>query len=583
MQKERSSDDDLSFSTAKQIIFELVFAVSLVGSGVLRDDRFCAVLEVEGQQNFIVIKINCIDKGADKHPLVLQFFHIQLSEPMEPEGHLLHCDPGLGYYSQEIFGSGFSLARTDSPERDLVDFVRISDWPPHFMAVAAGLRQTHQLALLILRKTHTFQQQLHLFTYNFHAVTFRSLRIVSSLPQFVIRSAADEVTIQGWIVSFQFYAVEEAMMKRVNLILCICGIAMLLIACNPGDPDNLFETTAMAPSEATSQPSESTIAGSQPTEMNVAAESDYSYGNMQKNIPSGDYMRNEDSVLFFRNDGKSYLLERYALKTGEVSLLCRDATCARSDGDCPSRGVESNLESYHGTLYGLSSTGIVKKWNGKAWTAITKPGVASFWHADDRLYVVIKDSSLLCYALDSKEPMIAAEEYHGFWNTIFGSYLYYSDYSYNVFRLNLSHPEKGSGILMENTLFVTDGDHLYYTPLDTGYLWRCDMDGKNPVQLTEDPVLPVSWNFDAEYFYFRIEENKNIHAGEAAHQLYRFPKQNPENIQEIAELDETIYQVFTVPGADQIFVTTTAKNSQDSPVYIVNQDGSNLHPIPLSD
>lgn len=359
-------------------------------------------------------------------------------------------------------------------------------------------------------------------------------------------------------------------MRLMKLFFCICAAALLLTACNPGDPDNLFETTA-APSEVTSQSSESTI--------NMIAGPIYAYGNMQKNIPSGDYMQNETSVLFFRNDGKRYLLERYDLKTGEVSLLCRDATCAHSDEDCPSRGVESNLESYHGTLYGLSSTGIVKKWNGKAWTDLTKPGVASFWHADDRLYVVTKDSSLLCYAPDSNKPTMVAEEYHGFWNTVFGNYLYYSDYSYNVSRLDLSHPEKGSQILMENTLFVTDGDHLYYTPLDTGYLWRCDMDGTNPVQLTEEPVMPASWNFDADYFYFRTEENQNIHAGEAAHQLYRFPKQAPENIQEIAELDETIYQVFTVPGAGQIIVTTTAEDSQNSPVYIMNQDGGNLRII----
>ena len=368
------------------------------------------------------------------------------------------------------------------------------------------------------------------------------------------------------------------MMRKMKLFTCICAVALLLAACTPSDPDNLFETTA-APSEGASQPSESTVVSSQPTEGDMIAEPSYAYGNMQKNIPSGNYMQDESAVLFIGSDGKHNLLKCYDLKTGEVRLFCRDATCEHSDETCPSRAIESNLESYRGTIYGLSPKGIVMKWNGKAWTEMTEPGAASFWHAEDRLYVVTKDSSLLCYEPDSKKPVTISEEFPGFWNTVFGNYLYFSSFSYNVSRLDLSHPENGSQILMKDALFVTDGAHLYYTPLDTGYLWRCDMDGTNPVQLTEKQVVPASWNLDADYFYFRMMENQDIYAGTEAHQLYRFPKQDPGAIEKIAELDETIYQVFAVPDAKQIVVTTTAEDTQDTPVYIMDQDGGNLRMI----
>ena len=380
------------------------------------------------------------------------------------------------------------------------------------------------------------------------------------------------------------------MMKHfLSLIVAVC--LCMLAGCHAADPENRFqlseppkrETSAVTevPDTTASEETKEKTLPHPPVPADPQPEIDpaYNYGNMQKNIPSGDYMQDESSILFFDNDGKRFLLKRYDLKTGEVRLLCRDATCEHSDETCPSRAVEANLESYRGKLYGLSSTGIVMKWNGKAWTEMTKPGVASFWHAEDRLYVVTKDCSLLCYEPNSKKPVTIAEEFHGFWNTVFGNYLYFNDYSYNASRLDLSHPEKGSQILMKDTLFVTDGVHLYYTPLDTGCLWRCDMDGTNPVQLTEKTVVPASWNFDADYFYFRTEENQDMYAGDAAHQLYRFPKQDPGSIQKIAELDEIISQVFTVPGARQIVVTTTTKDAQDGPVYIMDQDGGNLRMI----
>ncbi len=54
-------------------------------------------------------------------------------------------------------------------------------------------------------------------------------------------------------------------------------------------------------------------------------EEGYSYGNMQKNVPSGDFMQYEDDIVFLSYSNRRFRLCTYDMKTGGQSLF-KDAT-----------------------------------------------------------------------------------------------------------------------------------------------------------------------------------------------------------------------------------------------------------------
>ena len=52
---------------------------------------------------------------------------------------------------------------------------------------------------------------------------------------------------------------------------------------------------------------------------------------------------------------------------------------------------------------------------------------------------------------------------------------------------------------------------------------------------------------------------------------------NTKQIEKIATLPESVYQIFTVPGTDKIFVTTVTRESNEVPdIYVMGTDGSNM-------
>ena len=68
---------------------------------------FCPVLVVKGDQHFIIVKINRIDKGVYQHFPVALLGDIQLAETVEPEGHKFGAD--LGRFGQLLIGkTGFN-------------------------------------------------------------------------------------------------------------------------------------------------------------------------------------------------------------------------------------------------------------------------------------------------------------------------------------------------------------------------------------------------------------------------------------------------------------------------------------------
>ena len=101
------------------------------------------------------------------------------------------------------------------------------------------------------------------------------------------------------------------------------------------------------------------------------------------------------------------------------------------------------------------------------------------------------------------------------------------------------------------------------------------MDGSEPQLLVEAEVLLASMNFDDEYFYYRLFTDQQLEGTPDSYDIYRFPKEDPTQIEKIVTLEESAYQVFTVPGTGKIFVTTYAPQGEERPLYVMGTDGSN--------
>lgn len=370
------------------------------------------------------------------------------------------------------------------------------------------------------------------------------------------------------------------MMKKAYLFLIALSVCSLLWACNADDPENLFGVT---------EEQETTSGVTVPQETIQTAlinQSEYQYGNMQKNVPSGNFARQENTVLFTftpefnqLTGSKESSLYVYDLVSGEVSLFCKDATCQHRSSECAAAGVNSNLEQYGGRLYGMQFPGTVMELKDGRFEPVTEGTVRHFWHSDGNLYAMTADASLVVYENGSDKSRILLEEYSGYWETIFDGYLYFSEAD-NVNRINLRAEDPQKEVLVRNTMYITDGQHIYYTPEQENYrLYRCDMDGSNPTLLLDKPVLTSRANFDEEYFYFLLNTKYAQVEEETGMTLCRFPKADPTQVEKIAELDGVDGDVYTMPGADQIIVSVESPIDEDGngvrSLYIMGTDGGN--------
>lgn len=62
------------------------------GLNIVKSNRACTVLEIIGQQQFIVIQEYCVDKCINQHSAVLHIGNIQLAEAVQPKSHKLSRD-----------------------------------------------------------------------------------------------------------------------------------------------------------------------------------------------------------------------------------------------------------------------------------------------------------------------------------------------------------------------------------------------------------------------------------------------------------------------------------------------------------
>ena len=352
-------------------------------------------------------------------------------------------------------------------------------------------------------------------------------------------------------------------MKLKWFFVVILIFSLLLTACTATDPDNLFGSVP----EDTSSEDIMYYTGA------------YQYGNMQKNIPSGNFMLLNNEVVFYPSSEGPSILCSYDLLTGEVRPFCKDATCKHAT--CVSGSILGNVEVYNGKLYGKNAdfdieiTTYPVVANGNETEVIINADVNTFFHHDDKLYLKTPDSSLLVLEEGQKEPQVILEEYTCYKQVIFENYLYANRPDDNIIRVDLSAEQPAEEIIIPNAGGITDGEHIYYVDGKTSQLFRCDMDGKNTQLLVEEPVLLASINFDDEYFYYRLFTDGLLHGSSDSRDIYRFPKEDPTQIEKIVTLQESAYQVFTVPGTGKIFVSNHVPLGEERVIYVMGTDGSN--------
>ena len=219
----------------------------------------------------------------------------------------------------------------------------------------------------------------------------------------------------------------------------------------------------------------------------TAIDPDYAYGNMQKNVPSGNFVEHEGQVLFLSYDPASSntMLFTFDPETEEVSTFCKDATCSHTSSSCASGGITANLEACGGTVYGGTLGGAVLELRGDRFETVTDGGASHFWHSGGDLYVATMDSSLLVYEEGSSQPHTLLEEYTGYWETVFGDTLYFQ--SDGMRSIGLNSGDQEAAAVTESADAVTDGRHVYYAPADTLALHRCNMDGSEATPAAGGP------------------------------------------------------------------------------------------------
>ena len=160
----------------------------------------------------------------------------------------------------------------------------------------------------------------------------------------------------------------------LNCVIVMAILCLLLSGCKAVDKDNVFEMpeeelaamTGDAQEDTENKEDAAKNTQEEPdngpsdmpyTDEHTAAGIDpaYPYGNMQKNLPPGNFMEYENRILFTYIDGKHSGSCLYEINkdTLEVTPFCRDATCRHRNSKCTALGAQMNLEVYEGEVYAM--------------------------------------------------------------------------------------------------------------------------------------------------------------------------------------------------------------------------------------
>ena len=367
--------------------------------------------------------------------------------------------------------------------------------------------------------------------------------------------------------------------KKAFLLLISFGLSVFLISCSKAqDPENLFEIPVSEAQDIQDSSVSETDKNATPV-----LTTKYQYGNMQKNVPPGNFMDFGKQILFIASPSGQQILYTFDKETEEISLFCRDATCLHDSLSCVSAGVVSNLEQYNGKIYALNPNNEIMELKNGRFEKIVDGTVYNFWHADNNLYAVSRDGSLVVFEEGSKNPHILIDEYTDYWNVICDQFLYGCS-SKGIRRVNLQSSEPEAELIVQGANSMIDGEYIYYMEDKTFHLYRCNMDGSAPVQRTAYPVLPASINFDETYLYFRLYTGYDL-MGEDSHDVYRLSKENPESIEKICELENYVNTIYTVPDYERIFVETSDTYGAEAKkeYYLVTKDGSDIRLLEFPD
>ena len=376
-------------------------------------------------------------------------------------------------------------------------------------------------------------------------------------------------------------------MKK-RMLAALLFACMLLSACTTAFPAETKETHGVAqePVKATEPPAPQKKEVVEAVYHRLPVEdSYYQYGNMQ--VASGDpqFILYGDEVLFV---GGTEVCRTYAydLNTGKVRRFCDMPGCDHTGSDCQVVSLSwGGVEQYGGKLYIRGANGALRVLEDGHWEAIGIGGSSSC-HAYGDLFVC-QGSRLSVYYGGKGQRKEILDDYGYMFNVVFDGFLY-STNKYDLVRVNLLADNPVKETVLEGCYTMVEGSHIYYVDNadETGfcYLYRCDMDGSNSELLLDQPVLPASLNFDEEYLYFRLFADHKIDGTEEGYHIYRMSKEDPTRVEKLVTLPDTVYQIFTVPGQDVLFVQARYKDSnyrRHIRVYVMRRDGSDLKLLEL--
>ncbi len=308
--------------------------------------------------------------------------------------------------------------------------------------------------------------------------------------------------------------------------------------------------------------------------------SSYSYGNMQKNVPPGNFIDDGSSILFFDPSGANQSLLKMDKESFEVNLFCSDPTCLHNDEKCMAGGASFGLENYLGEIYASNDDNQLLVLKKDHFVPVANGDMlGGSVHGNHHMYLSTKDNALMEYDLKGKSSRTIIEEFDGIWPVISDSYLVYNTL-FEVCTIDLNQPENGVAVAAEG-IGVTDGKQIFYMDNKNQYLHACDLTGNNDRVLIEKPVLPASINFDEEYLYFRYYYNNDL-ACEESNIVYRLKKEGDTPPEVLSEMTDHAYTIYTIPDYDYIFVVT--KNNfmgSESSLYAVRKDGQDRQLINL--
>ena len=318
-------------------------------------------------------------------------------------------------------------------------------------------------------------------------------------------------------------------------------------------------------------------------------------GNLQKNLPPGEFADYGDSVLFFAFNGSAWMLYEIDKETLSTEPFCKDPSCSHQDARCVMNGVSGHLENAGGVLYALRDDtvftesgvneqySVMKLKNGRFEAETTGIGT-SFLHGNGKLYASTKDGSFVRIEDGKKKEEILMDEYTGMWPVLSGTRLIFLDMSEGVMVMDTEHPDSAPECVLKTDWYMTDGESIFYTDY-ASRLYRCDLSGKNSEVLVDASVLPASVNFDEKYVYFRyFSEDGDLRGGDCTG-IYRILK-NGGSIEKLADLPVLYaYTIYTIPDYDRIFVNAyeSADTAGSGTYFAVSKDGSGYEKLLLPD